>query len=129
MLIESVKILLVRLKIVKMLSVFLFIWGCIPEISKGCVDMTNASSTYLGIAGGAIIGAIVSWWVYNRQKKTSEMQEHILCRIKDLEENHDSILKKIDAFDDKHATSLDELQDLNKKLDSVLKKYDTDTSK
>lgn len=112
-----------------MLSVFLFIWGCIPEVSKDCVDMTNASSTYLGIAGGAIIGAIVSWWIYNRQKKTTKLQDHILGRIKELEENHDEILKKIEAFDDKHASSLDTLQDLNTKLDSILRKYDIGSSK
>ena len=86
--------------------------------------MTNASSTYLGIAGGAIIGAIVSWWVYNRQKKTSDSQDYILRRIKDLEENHDSILKKLEGFDDKHESSLDAINDLNEKLDSFLKKKD-----
>jgi formate/nitrite transporter FocA (FNT family) len=42
-----------------------------PELSKNCVDMTNASSTYLGIVGGAIIGAFVSWWIYHRQKYTT----------------------------------------------------------
>jgi hypothetical protein len=29
-----------------------------PELAKDCIDMTNASSTYLGIVGGAAIGAI-----------------------------------------------------------------------
>jgi len=29
-------------------------WGCIPELSPNCMDMTNASSTYLGIIIGAI---------------------------------------------------------------------------
>src|SRR5438309_1013177 len=65
---------------------FFYTWGCIPEITKNCQDMTNASSTYLGIVGGAIIGAIVSWWIYNRQKKTSEMQDSTLNRIKELDE-------------------------------------------
>jgi hypothetical protein len=31
------------------------IWGCIPEIERGCIDMTNASSTYLSIAIGAVV--------------------------------------------------------------------------
>ena len=44
-------------------------WGCIPEITRDCIDMTNAGSTYLGLIIGAIIGAIISWWIYNRQKK------------------------------------------------------------
>ncbi|MEO9277867.1 MAG: YtxH domain-containing protein [Nitrososphaera sp.] len=106
-----------------MLTTFLNLWGCIPEITKDCTDMTNASSTYLGILAGAIIGAIVSWWIYNRQKKTSDMQDRILKRIKDLDENHDEILKKIDMFDQKHESSLDSIQDLNSKIDEILKKF------
>jgi len=105
-----------------MIPILLYLWGCVPELEPGCVDMTNASSTYLGIAGGAIIGAIVSWWIYNRQKKTSDSQDYILRRIKDLEENHDSILKKLEEFDDKHESSIDAINDLNEKLDSFLKK-------
>lgn len=105
-----------------MFPILLYFWGCVPELQPGCVDMTNASSTYLGIIGGAIVGAIVSWWIYNRQKKTSDSQDFILRRIKELEENHDSILKKLAEFDDKHESSLDALHDLNGKLDSFLKK-------
>ncbi|MDE1842047.1 MAG: hypothetical protein KGH95_00180 [Thaumarchaeota archaeon] len=92
------------------------------ELSKNCSDMSNASSTYIGIVGGAITGGVVSWWVYNRQRKTSDQQDKILGRIKDLEENHTEILKKLEAFDDKHASSLDSLQELDKKLDSILDK-------
>jgi len=62
-------------------------WGCIPEISRDCIDMTNAGSTYLGIIIGAIIGAIISWWIYNRQKKISDEQDNLLSHIKDLEDN------------------------------------------
>jgi uncharacterized membrane protein len=49
-----------------------------PEITKDCVDMTNASSTYLSIALGAIVGAVISWWIYNMQKKTSVKQDETL---------------------------------------------------
>jgi len=104
------------------------IWGCMPELSKNCIDMTNASSTYLGIVGGAIIGGIVSWWIYNRQKYTSEKQDRILGRIKDLEENHTNILKKLEDFDDKHEHSFDALQELGRKIDALLKKLE-DSSK
>ncbi len=93
-----------------------------PEFSKDCIDMSNASSAYLGIVAGAIIGGIVSWWVYNRQKKTSDSQDHILQRIKDLEENHDTILKKLADFDDTHAQSLDAIGELSQKVDSLLGK-------
>jgi uncharacterized membrane protein len=40
--------------------------------------MTNASSTYLSIALGAIVGAVISWWIYNMQKKTSVKQDETL---------------------------------------------------
>ena len=34
-------------------------WGCMPELAKDCIDMMNSSSTYLGIAIGAAIGAVI----------------------------------------------------------------------
>ena len=107
-----------------LLPYFFYIWGCIPEITKNCQDMTNASSTYLGIAGGAIIGAIVSWWVYNRQKKTANMQDSALNRIKELDESHDRILKKLDDFDTRHETTLDTITELSKKIDSIIEKQE-----
>ena len=100
-------------------------WGCIPELSKGCQDMTNASSTYLGIVAGAIIGGVISWWIYYRQKKTAGLQEHILNRIKQLDENHDAILKKLANFEERHGTTLNTILDLSKKIDSVVEKQES----
>ena len=31
-----------------------------PELAKDCIDMTNASSTYLGIVGGAAVDAVTT---------------------------------------------------------------------
>ena len=112
-----------------MLPFLLDIWGCMPELSKDCTDMTNASSTYLGILGGAITGAVISWWIYNRQKYTSIKQDHILGRIKDLEENHTNILKKLEDFDDKHESSFDAIQEIHRKIDTLLKKLEDASSK
>ena len=81
-------------------------WGCIPELSPSCIDMTNSSSTFLGIVVGALIGAIGSWWVFNRQKKTSDKQDYTLNRIEQLESYNEKLLEKI--------------LDLNKKIDSLL---------
>ncbi len=53
-----------------MLLSALALWGCVPELTKNCVDMTNASSMYVSLGLGAIIGAVISWWIYNIQKKT-----------------------------------------------------------
>ena len=69
-----------------------------PELAKDCIDMTNASSTYLGIVGGAAIGAIITWWIYNRQKKTSRKQDYILQRIENVEEKNRRILTDLEAF-------------------------------
>ena len=81
-----------------MLLQILALWGCMPEIARDCVDMTNASSTYLSIALGAIVGAVISWWIYNMQKKTSVKQDETLRRINELEESHDKVLKSIQQF-------------------------------
>ena len=107
-----------------LLSYFFYIWGCIPEITKDCQDMTNASSTYLGIAGGAMIGAVVSWWIYNRQKKTADMQDSALNSIKELDESHDRILKKLEDFDIRHETTLDTITELSKKIDALVEKQE-----
>jgi hypothetical protein len=105
-------------------NLLLDIWGCIPELSKDCQDMTNASSTYLGIVVGAIIGGIISWWIYDRQKKTSEKQDLTLSRIKELNERHDRILKKLEQSDMRHDSTLNALLDLSKKIEQIIEKQD-----
>ena len=84
----------------------LSIYGCIPELSSGCVDMTNSSSTYLGVLIGALIGVIISWWIYYRQKKTTEKQDEVIKKIADLEELHLTLLKKIERLDKQHDKTL-----------------------
>ena len=79
--------------------------------------MTNASSTYLGIAMGALVGAIVSWWIYNRQKKTSELQEHLLERIQALQEKHDTTLKRIEKIEKLHESTLQSILEVDKKIE------------
>jgi uncharacterized membrane protein len=55
-----------------MILSILAVWGCMPEVTKSCMDMTNASSTYLSIAIGAVVGALVSWWLYKIQQNTAK---------------------------------------------------------
>jgi ferric-dicitrate binding protein FerR (iron transport regulator) len=98
------------------LAIILSIWGCIPEITKNCEDMTNSSSTYLGIIAGVAIGAIISWWIYNRQKKTSDKQDAVLNRVKELEERHDRLLKKLEKIDQRHEATLNQMLELDKTL-------------
>lgn len=98
----------------------LAIWGCIPEITRNCIDMTNASSTYLSIALGAIVGGLISWWVYKIQKNTTFKQEETLRRINDLEESHDKVLKSIEQFQNHQERVLIEILTLDKKIDAII---------
>jgi Na+/glutamate symporter len=86
--------------------------------------MTNASSTYLGIAVGAIIGGIISWWIYNRQKTTSDKQDLTLNRIKELNERHDRILKRLEQSDMRHDSTLNAILELNKKMERIIESQD-----
>jgi Na+/glutamate symporter len=105
-------------------NLLLNIWGCIPELSKDCQDMTNASSTYLGIVVGAIGGGIISWWIYDRQKKTSEKQDLTLSHIKELNERHDRILERLEQSDMRHDSTLNAILELNEKIEQIIERQD-----
>ena len=105
-------------------NIVLALWGCIPELTKDCPDMTNASSTYLGIAVGAIIGGIISWLIYNRQKKTTETQDLMLTHIREINERHDRILKRLEQSDTRHESTLNAILELNKKIEHVIERQD-----
>ena len=103
-----------------MLFLALVLWGCMPELTKNCVDMTNASSTYLSLGLGAIIGAVISWWIYNMQKKTSMKQDETLRRINQLEESHDKVLKSIQYFQQHQEKLLSKILSLEGKIDAIV---------
>jgi Na+/glutamate symporter len=105
-------------------NLLLVTWGCIPELTKDCQDMTNASSTYLGIAIGAVIGGIISWWIYNRQNKTTEKQDVTLAHIKALNERHDRILKRLEESGKHHDVTLNAVLELNRKIEHIIEKQD-----
>ncbi len=98
----------------------LVVWGCMPEITRGCADMTNASSTYLSIVIGAVVGALITWWVYKIQKNTTMNQEETLSRINAIEESHDKVLKSIEIFQNHHERILNEILSLDKKIDAMI---------
>jgi hypothetical protein len=106
-----------------MLLSALSLWGCVPEFTKNCVDMTNASSMYVSLGLGAIIGAVISWWIYNIQKKTSMKQDETLRRINELDESHDRVLKSIRNFQQHQEKLLNKILSLDKKIDTIV---DTD---
>jgi gas vesicle protein len=105
-------------------NLLLDIWGCIPELSKGCKDMTNASSTFLGIAVGALIGGIISWWIYNRQKKTTEKQDFTLSRIREIDELHEKMLERLQESEKRNDSTLNAVLELNKKIEYMIERQD-----
>lgn len=107
-----------------MLFQILALWGCMPEITKGCIDMTNASSTYLSIALGAVVGALISWWIYKIQKNTATKQDETLRRINDLEQSHDEVLKSIQHFQKHQDKLLSQILNLDKKIDAIIEKQE-----
>ena len=104
-----------------LLSVFV-IWGCVPELTKDCIDMTNTSSTYLSIIIGAAIGVAISWWIYDRQKKTSVQQDYILQRVGDLEQKNRQVLLNLEDFAERHDQLLNRLILLNENILELDKK-------
>lgn len=92
------------------------IWGCMPELTNDCLDMTNASSTYLSVLVGAVIGGVISWLVFTRQQKTAKIQDVALQRIEELNKRHDKILKTIEAIEEHNKKTLDSVLNLEKRI-------------
>lgn len=84
--------------------------------------MTNASSAYLGLVIGAVIALAISWWIYDRQNRTSIQQDHILQRIRELEQKNTQILMKLEKFAEHDNELLDKLILLNENIFELDKK-------
>ncbi|CAN5525371.1 hypothetical protein BH18THE1_BH18THE1_05390 [soil metagenome] len=67
-----------------------------------------------------LIGAIVSWWIFDRQKKTSYKQDYTLNRIEQLESYNEKLLEKIKDLEEHNEKMLEKILNLNKKIDSLL---------
>jgi hypothetical protein len=102
-------------------------WVCFTEFDQtNCKDMSNASSTYIGLAAGAAIGGVISWWIYNRQNKISRTQDHILHHIEEIERKNGVILTHLESYAIHHDLVLNKIllidetiQALNKKIEST----------
>ena len=75
------------------------------DCNKG--DISNAWSTWVGLFVGAAMGAVITWWVYYRQKKISEKQDELLNHIADLEERNKTMLNKILSLEEKIEAMLE----------------------
>lgn len=96
------------------------IWGCVPELTQNCQDMTNASSAYLGIAVGSVIGGLISWLIYSRQAHTSVMQNHTLEQIRALSDHQEKILKRLDDSDKRHDRMLKTILEIDKRINTII---------
>ena len=75
---------------------------------------------YLSIALGAIVGGLITWWVYKIQKKTTAKQDETLRRINILEESHDRALKSIHLFQQHQETLLEKILSMETKIDAFV---------
>lgn len=88
-------------------------WGCLPEFNSSVyhcakeVDVSNAASMWVGIIIGALIGLVITWWVYYRQKKLSDKQEKVMERMYELTTSHEVILNKILSLEEKMDTLIE----------------------
>ncbi len=74
------------------------------------MDISNAGSTWVGLVAGIVIGAVITWWVYKGQKKTSEKQDELLTHIVDLEERNKTMLNKILSLEEKIEDMLEKIK-------------------
>lgn len=88
--------------------------------------MTNASSTYLSIALGALLGVVIAWWIYKIQKNTTMKQDETLRRINELEESHYKVLKSMQHVQKHQERLLREILNLDRKIDAVTEKEGID---
>ena len=96
------------------------VWGCIPKFAADCVDMTNASSTYVSIIVGALIGGVISWLIYSRQQKTAEKQDFTLEKIKELNMRHERMLNTIEKMEERNKVFLEKILSLEKQIAKLL---------
>ena len=90
----------------------LTILGCVYFFGVDCNkgDISNAWSTWVGLFVGAAMGAVITWWVYYRQKKISEKQDELLNHIADLEERNKTMLNKILSLEEKIEAMLEKIR-------------------
>ncbi len=101
-------------------------WVCFTEFGQtDCNDMSNASSTYIGLAAGAAIGGGISWWIYNRQNKTSRKQDDILDSIKEIERKNKEILTHLESYAKHHDLVLKKILHLDEHIEALTKKIES----
>jgi type II secretory pathway component PulF len=73
-------------------------------------DISNAASMWVGLVLGLILSGVITWWVYYRQKKISEKQDHVLAQMLKLERRMIDMERRIS----------EKILSSDKKIDSTL---------
>ena len=78
---------------------------------------------HISIILGVVVGAVISWLVYNLQKKTPIKQDETIRHINRIEENHERILKSMQQFQKHHDRVLSQILDLDRKIDTIIERH------
>ena len=101
-------------------------WICFTEFDQtNCKDMSNASSTYIGLAAGAAIGGVISWWIYNGQNKTSRKQDDILDSIEKIEQKNNEILTQLESYAKHQDLVLKKILHVDEHIEALTKKIES----
>ena len=101
-------------------------WICFTEFDQtNCKDMSNASSTYIGLAAGAAIGGVISCWIYNGQNKTSRKQDDILDSIEKIEQKNNEILTQLESYAKHQDLVLKKILHVDEHIEALTKKIES----
>ena len=77
---------------------------------------------YLGVIVGALIGGLITWWVYYRQNKTAKMQDEMLNKIAGLEQLHIKTLERMETFRQWHDAALQSILEVDEKVKRIVER-------
>ena len=79
---------------------------------------------HMGWIGGLILGGVITWWVYYRQKKISSQQDDLLDKVKEFLEFETPIVAIKAKFEKLTTVLLTAISDDLGKLDKEATSYD-----
>ena len=68
---------------------------------------------------------MISWWIYNRQNKTSRKQDDILDSIEQIERKNKEILTQLESYAKHHDLVLKKILHLDEHIEALTKKIES----